>query len=150
MADGSGEAKPPQISGSDIADMALLLASLIPAVRAGRIAVAAVRGLGAVGRRVLDRVEKITQKPDISKRPNNVPKHWEKMPADKKEGTKYVDPKNPHNDLRIQKGNPNSQYPNQRGDYVRWKKMANGLIRMVNHQLIQKKLIFQLRNLILI
>jgi len=61
-------------------------------------------------------------KPDISKRPNNVPKYWEKKPSDKGEGTKYVDPKNRGNEIRIQKGDPNSKYPNQRGDYVRWKK----------------------------
>ncbi len=39
--------------------MALLLASLIPTVRAGRIAVAAVRGLGSVGRRVLSRMPRL-------------------------------------------------------------------------------------------
>ena len=49
------------------------------------------------------------------------------MPSKKKDGTKYVDPKNKGNDLRIQKGSPNSRYFNQRKNYVRWKKNGQWL-----------------------
>jgi hypothetical protein len=73
VADGAGESKPPGISGSDIADAALLLASLIPAVRAGRIGIAAVRGLGAVGRRVIGGMRRTTETPKDVLNPSGKP-----------------------------------------------------------------------------
>ncbi len=66
---------------------------------------------------------------DIFKRPKNVPEHWRKAPSDKGEGVKFVDPKNINNDVRIQKGNPNSNWENQKRDYVRWKRNGRWLDR---------------------
>lgn len=96
VAEGAGDSTPPRITGADIADMALLLASLIPAVRASRIGSAAVRGLGRVGQRVLDRArgnEKPPEapkpaakpKPDVTKRPEGVPKDWEARSVGKRD-----------------------------------------------------------------
>lgn len=122
LADGAGEAKPPKISGSDIADMALLLASLIPAVRAGRIAVAAVRGLGNLGRRVLGRVGRNAPKPDLSKRPAGVPKDWKVSPTKDGNGMIYIHPKDRGTYVKVQRGNPRSSQHGQRYDNVRIQK----------------------------
>jgi hypothetical protein len=59
---------------------------------------------------------------DIFKRPKNVPKEWKKLPSNKGEGTRYRDPKNIHNEVRVQKGKPDVSNPLQQKDYVRWKK----------------------------
>jgi len=59
---------------------------------------------------------------DIFKRPKDVPENWRQAPSNKGEGTKFVDPKNKNNDVRIQKGNPDSIWENQRRDYVRWQR----------------------------
>lgn len=80
--EGAGDANPPKISAEDIANAALLLASLIPAVRAGRIGVAAVRGLGSVGRRILERVGR-NEEPTP---PNQQPKPQEKPPENSPAG----------------------------------------------------------------
>ena len=79
---------------------------------------------GEIIRRVLRRNEQPQKpvEPAPLPKPDGIPKNWEKIPADKKEGIKYIDPKNRGNDVRIQRGNPTSQYPKQRGDYVKWKK----------------------------
>lgn len=58
---------------------------------------------------------------DIFKRPKNVPENWRQAPSKKGEGTKFSDPKNAGNEVRVQKGVPNSRWENQRRDYVRWK-----------------------------
>ncbi len=65
-------------------------------------------------------VEKPTEKPTFE-RPNGVPKDWVQKPSDKGEGTKYVDPKNIHNEVRIQKGKPEVSNPSQQQDYIKWK-----------------------------
>ena len=122
----AGDPNPPEINGSDIADMAVLLASLIPFVRAGKIGVSAVRSLGQIGSRVLARLNK-TPPSRTLERPKNVPKDWVEIPSNKGEGIRYRDPKNPHNEVRVQKGNPEVSNPMQKRDYVRWKKNGQWL-----------------------
>lgn len=63
----------------------------------------------------------------IFERPKNVPKDWIKKPSNKGEGTKYVDPKNPHSYVRISRGKPESSNPGQRVDHVRWQKNGQSL-----------------------
>jgi len=63
-----------------------------------------------------------TSKPSVNDKPKNVPKDWKQVPSKKGDGTKYVDPKNKHNDVRVQKGKPENTYPSQQKDYVTWKR----------------------------
>ncbi len=63
-----------------------------------------------------------TFKDPISIRPKGVPKDWVKVPSKKGTGYKYIDPKNKHNNVRVQKGNPESSNPGQKYDNIRWKK----------------------------
>lgn len=58
-----------------------------------------------------------------------------KTPSKKSGGTKYVDPKNPHNNIREMPGNPNSPYPEQQKPYVIYKK--NGVAYDVNGNPLQ-------------
>ncbi len=64
---------------------------------------------------------------DIFQRPEGVPEEWVEEPAGKGDGVKYVDPENVHNDVRIQRGNPESDFPSQRNDYVKWKRNGQWL-----------------------
>lgn len=94
--EGAGDPNPPEVTPEDIAEAALLLASLIPVVGAWSRGLAVVRSLGSVGRRILERVGRNEETPvepsnPSVERPNNVPKNWEQKPADKGEGTKYVE-----------------------------------------------------------
>lgn len=73
--------------------------------------------VGRIGTRLLR-----WQDERLFRRPEGVPGEWVRMPADKGRGVKYRDPRNVHNEVRIQKGNPNSRYPTSRKPYVRWKK----------------------------
>lgn len=68
----------------------------------------------------------------LTERPKNVPKDWKEVPANKGQGTKYVDPKNQHNDVRVQQGNPNNSNPGQQQDYVKWKKDGQWLDKDAN------------------
>ena len=52
-------------------------------------------------------------------RPRGVPENWVATPSDRGGGTKFVDPSNPHNHVRVMAGNPSSPYPNSRRPYVR-------------------------------
>jgi SPP1 gp7 family putative phage head morphogenesis protein len=63
----------------------------------------------------------------VARRPRGVPKDWKKVPSKKKEGYKYVDPKNKHNDVRVQRGNRDVSNPSQQNDYVKWKKEGKWL-----------------------
>ncbi|MEM7617401.1 MAG: phage minor head protein [Pseudomonadota bacterium] len=58
----------------------------------------------------------------VTIRPEGVPEDWVKKKSKKKDGYRYIDPNNKHNDIRVQKRNPKSDYLNSRNDYVRWKK----------------------------
>ena len=60
---------------------------------------------------------------NINKRPKGVPDDWVKRPSRDGNGYKWVKPGTKGStDVRIQKGDPNSQYPNSREPYIRWKK----------------------------
>ncbi len=64
---------------------------------------------------------------DIFRRPDGVPEEWVEKISDKGEGKKYIDPNNKGNDVRIQRGNPESNFPSQRNDYVKWKRNGQWL-----------------------
>jgi hypothetical protein len=61
-------------------------------------------------------------KPDIFKRPDGVPEDWLQTPSNKGEGVRYRDPRNLHNEVRIQRGEPDVSNPLQQRDYVKWKR----------------------------
>jgi SPP1 gp7 family putative phage head morphogenesis protein len=63
----------------------------------------------------------------LLRRPRGVPKDWVAKPARKGTGRTYYDPKNPGNDIRIQKGSPSARFPKQQEDYIRWKKNGKWL-----------------------
>jgi RHS repeat-associated protein len=53
-------------------------------------------------------------------RPAGVPADWIAKPSKTGGGTRFVDPKNPHNSVRVMPGDdPNSPFPNSRQPYVR-------------------------------
>jgi RHS repeat-associated protein len=58
------------------------------------------------------------------KRPDGVPEHWTEQPSKKGGGTVYVNPKNPHERVRVMPGNPNSPNPAQQQPYM--KRQKNG------------------------
>jgi hypothetical protein len=58
-------------------------------------------------------------------RPGGIPSHWIATPTRKGGGTRYVNPKNPHDQVRLMPGEPNSPHPAQQQPYV--KRMKDGL-----------------------
>ena len=74
---------------------------------------------------------------EIFKRPPNVPRDWKRVPDRKNKGVKFVDPKNPHNYVRIQKGKPNSSNLGQRKNNIRWQ--INGKTRDVNGKVVGRQ-----------
>ena len=55
-------------------------------------------------------------------RPKGIPSSWRVQSTKVEGGTKYVDPTNTRNSVRVMQGNPNSKYPASRLPYVRWQK----------------------------
>ena len=74
----------------------------------------------------IDSVKKIGPAGDASASvTKQVPSDWTMKMSDNKQGTKFLDPKNPSgNNVRAQRGNPNSDNPAQKKPYV--KQMQNG------------------------
>lgn len=60
--------------------------------------------------------------PGTRVRPPGIPDNWRITGTDSIGGTRYFDPSNPGNSVRVMQGNPNSPYPNSRVPYVRWKR----------------------------
>jgi RHS repeat-associated protein len=50
--------------------------------------------------------------------PAFIPKGWIQKPSNKGTGTKYVDPNNPHNSVRLEPAKPGSSNPGQQRDYM--------------------------------
>lgn len=50
--------------------------------------------------------------------PAFIPKGWMEKPSNKGTGTKYVDPNNPHNSVRLEPSKPGSSNPGQQRDYM--------------------------------
>jgi RHS repeat-associated protein len=59
--------------------------------------------------------------------PEGIPPDWVASPTKGAGGTKYVDPTNPGNSVRVMPGNPKSPYPNSQKPYVRWQKNGQAL-----------------------
>lgn len=55
----------------------------------------------------------------LSARPPGVPRNWVAKPSRNGGGTRWVDPANPHNNVRVMPGDPKSPYPNSQKPYVR-------------------------------
>ena len=53
-----------------------------------------------------------------------IPAHWPEQPTKRGGGTKYANPDNPHDTVRIMPGNPRSPHPAQQRPYV--KRMKEG------------------------
>lgn len=53
------------------------------------------------------------------------PKGWITKPSGKGGGVKFVDPKNPHNQIRQMPGNPNSSFPAQQNPYIKYMHISN-------------------------
>lgn len=60
-------------------------------------------------------------------RPKGVPAGWRIRGTHSRGGTKYSDPKNPGNSVRVLQGNPKSPYPVSRAPYVRWQRDGHPL-----------------------
>ncbi len=58
----------------------------------------------------------------LFRRPKGVPKNWVRSSSKNKKGVRYRDPKNKHNEVRIQQGNPRSSNLSQQKDYIKWKR----------------------------
>jgi len=87
-------------------------------------------GSAAILRRIRrNREEPPAQKPtrSIEDRPKNIPKDWVKSTSNNGKGVRYRDPNNKHNEVRVQRGEPNSSQPGQRQDYVTWKRNGQWL-----------------------
>jgi hypothetical protein len=70
--------------------------------------------------------------PGTRTRPGGVPQNWRIRSTDTAGGTRYIDPKNPGNAVRVMQGNPKSPYPNSRAPYVRWQRNGQALDRFGN------------------
>jgi len=67
-----------------------------------------------------------------------IPSDWTMKTSKNKQGTKFLDPKNPGaNNVRVQGGNPNSSYPAQQKPYV--KQTKNGKTIDVNGKQVDSK-----------
>jgi len=97
---------------------------------AGIVRTIGVRVGGAILRRIgRGREEPPAQKPtrSIEDRPKNIPKDWVKSTSNNGKGVRYRDPNNKHNEVRLQRGEPNSSQSGQRQDYVTWKRNGQWL-----------------------
>jgi len=56
--------------------------------------------------------------PDTQGNPFAIPDNYVAQPSDKGGGTRYVDPENSHNSVRVMPGTPNSPNPAQQNPYV--------------------------------
>lgn len=65
--------------------------------------------------------------PGTRVRPAGVPDEWRVVPTRSAGGTRYYDPSNPGNSVRVMQGNPNSPFPNSQGPYVRWQLNGHAL-----------------------
>ena len=66
-------------------------------------------------------------KPGTRIRPEGLPENWRISGTDGVGGTKYYDPSNIHNNVRVMQGDPNSPFPNSWNPYVRWQKNGRAL-----------------------
>jgi hypothetical protein len=57
-------------------------------------------------------------------RPGGIPHHWIAKPTRKGSGTRFINPENPHDQVRVMPGEPNSPHPAQQTPYV--KRMKDG------------------------
>lgn len=60
-------------------------------------------------------------------RPKGVPADWVAKPSKTGDGTRFVDPANPHNSVRVMPGDPKSPFPNSQRPYVRHLKDGQSL-----------------------
>jgi hypothetical protein len=60
-------------------------------------------------------------------RPKGVPADWVAKPSKTGGGTRFVDPANPHNSVRVMPGDPKSPFPNSQKPYVRHLKDGQSL-----------------------
>jgi hypothetical protein len=72
---------------------------------------------------------------DVPRRPG-VPEHWVAKPSSTGGGTKFVDPQNPHNSVRVMPGDPKSPFPNSQQPYVRH--VQNGQSLDVNGNIVPR------------
>lgn len=60
-------------------------------------------------------------------RPTGVPDTWRITGTKTAGGTRYYDPSNPGNSVRVMQGSPGSPYPTSQGPYVRWQQNGRPL-----------------------
>ncbi|MGH9153337.1 MAG: RHS repeat-associated core domain-containing protein [Acidimicrobiales bacterium] len=65
--------------------------------------------------------------PGTRVRPEGVPEGWRIEGTRSAGGTRYYDPTNPGNSVRVMQGNPNSPYPTSQSPYVRWQRDGHAL-----------------------
>lgn len=70
-------------------------------------------------------------------RPSTVPADWVAKPSKAGGGTRYVDPANPHNSVRVMPGDTDSPHPDSQNPYVRWTR--NGQALGKNGNVLPKK-----------
>ena len=114
--------------------LAAILATIVTTIAkkiGDRIIRRALRQIGLdIAEEVAEEAEQVPSVPNAQQeftKPEGVPDEWVAKPSDKGIGQKYVDPNNSGNDIRIQKGNPNSSNPAQRQNYVKWKRNGQWL-----------------------
>jgi hypothetical protein len=67
--------------------------------------------------------------PGTRVRPTGLPEEWRIVGAKSRGGTRYYDPANPGNSVRVMQGNPKSPHKNSRKPYVRWQHNGQPLDR---------------------
>lgn len=60
-------------------------------------------------------------------RPPGLPHEWRIVGTRGNGGTRYYDPSNPGNSVRVMQGSPNSPFPNSQAPYVRWQRNGQPL-----------------------
>ena len=94
------------------------------------------------GKSILQKVDQIYKKQLIKRfikkdwqKELEIPQGWNKIDVKKQDGVKYRAPKNPtHNEIRVMKARPDSQWPSQHVDYV--KIMRDGHYRDINGNVV--------------
>lgn len=96
----------------------------------GALASGTRRSLGSAGVHAWQGVERLLNFGKTAKgmtRPKGVPYSWVAKPSKKGGGTRFVDPANPHNSVRVMPGDPKSPFPHSQKPYVRHLKGGQSL-----------------------
>jgi hypothetical protein len=76
------------------------------------------------GKDAVQSANKLLDKNLLTKRPEGVPDNWIVKPTPKKDGIKYINPNNQHQQVRVMQGKIDHEHPHMRKPYIAWTNKA--------------------------